>query len=188
MICASISPIVRFRQSRTPSHNRRFILPTVTSVHRHRHHRYYESIRLLVSHHSGFPVRVVIPSLPLSRTIRDLPRSPNQPFVFIPTLSRHASPLWESPVYGAAITYGKSVPIEASNFPNVEEGRRLAYPTTGSLLLRAKDSLRLFRFPLARDTLPLLASSPIRVNSAGGILTLWLIKLRGTVPANPERV
>ena len=87
----------------------------------------------------------VIPSLPLSRTIRDLPRSPNQPFVFIPTLSRHANPLWESPVYGAAITYGKPVPIEASNFPKWAEGCRLAYPTTGSLLLRAKDRLRLFR-------------------------------------------
>jgi len=124
----------------------------------------------------------VIPSLPLSRTIRDLPRSPNQPFVFIPTVNRHASPLWESPVYGAAITYGKSVPIEASNFPKWTEGRHLAYPTTGSLLLRAKDRLRLFRFPLTRDTLPLLASAPIRVNSTGGILTLWLIRLRGTQP------
>ncbi|RJS83028.1 hypothetical protein CW713_04410, partial [Methanophagales archaeon] len=47
---------------------------------------------------------------------------------------------------------------------------------------------RLFRFPLTRDTLPLLASAPIRVNSTGGILTLWLIRLRGTLPANPERV
>ncbi|KAF5431223.1 hypothetical protein C5S35_18305 [Candidatus Methanophagaceae archaeon] len=71
--------------------------------------------------------------------------------------------------------------IEASNFPNVGEGRRLAYPTTGSLVLRAKDRLRLFRFPLTRDTLPLLASTPIRVNSTGEILTLWLIRLRGTV-------
>ncbi|MGB7000932.1 MAG: hypothetical protein WBE22_02800, partial [Halobacteriota archaeon] len=72
------------------------------------------------------------------------------------------------------------VPIEASNFPKVTEGRRLAYPTTGSLVLRAKDRLRLFRFPLTRDTLPLLASTPIRVNSTEGILTLWLIMLRGT--------
>jgi hypothetical protein len=103
-----------------------------------------QSVRLLASHHSGFPIQV-IPSLPLSRTIRDLPRSHNHPFVFIPTLSRHASPLWEFPVYGAAITYGKSVPIETSNVPNVEEGRLLAYPTTGSLVLRAKDRLRLFR-------------------------------------------
>nr|AAU83331.1 hypothetical protein GZ27E7_5 [uncultured archaeon GZfos27E7] len=95
MICASISPIVRFRQSRIPSHNRRFILPAVTSVHWHRHHRYYESVRLLASHHSGFPIQV-IPSLPQLRTIRDLPRSPNQPFVFIPTLIRHANPLWFS--------------------------------------------------------------------------------------------
>ena len=87
----------------------------------------------------------VIPSLPLSRTIRDIPRSPNHPFDFIPTLNRHASPLWESPVYGVGITYGKPVPIEASNFPNVEEGHRLAYSTSGSLLLRAKDRLRLFR-------------------------------------------
>jgi hypothetical protein len=38
-------------------------------------------------------------------------------------------------------------------------------------LLRAKDSLRLFRFALTCDTLPLLASAPIRVNSTGGILT-----------------
>jgi hypothetical protein len=73
-------------------------------------------------------------------------------------------------------------PIEASNFPKWAEGRRLAYPTTGSLVLRAKDSLRLFRFPLARDTLPLLASTPIRVNSTEGILTLWLIRLQGTDP------
>jgi hypothetical protein len=36
-------------------------------------------------------------------------------------------------------------PIEASNFPKVDEGRRLAYPTFGSLVLRAKDRLRLFR-------------------------------------------
>jgi len=64
----------------------------------------------------------------------------------------------------------------------VEEGRRLAYPTTGSLVLRAKDRLRLFRFPLTRDTLPLLASTPIRVNSTGGILTLLLIRLRGIPP------
>ena len=56
----------------------------------------------------------------------------------------------------------------------------LAYPTTGSLSLQAEDRLRLFRFPLTRDTLPLLASAPIRVNGTGGILTLWLIKLRGT--------
>jgi len=63
-------------------------------------------------------------------------------------------------------------PLEASNFPKWKEGRCLAHPTTGSLALRAKDSLRLFRFPLARDTLPLLASAPIRVNSTGGILTL----------------
>ncbi len=91
---ATTSPVDRFRQSRTPSHNRCFILPTVTSVHWHRHHRYYESIRLLASHHSGFPIRVVIPSLPQLRTIRDLPRSPNHPFVFIPTLTRHANPLW----------------------------------------------------------------------------------------------
>nr|AAU83332.1 hypothetical protein GZ27E7_6 [uncultured archaeon GZfos27E7] len=27
-----------------------------------------------------------------------------------------------------------------------------------------------------------MASAPIRVNSTGGILTLWLIKLRGTRP------
>ena len=121
------------------------------------------------------------------RTIRDLPRSHNHPFVFIPTLNRHASPLWEYPVYGAAIAYGKSVPIEASNFPKWREGRRLAYPTTGSLLLRAKDSLRLFRFPLARDTLPLLTSAPIRVNSTGGILTLLLTKLRGTGPPRFEK-
>jgi hypothetical protein len=33
-----------------------------------------------------------------------------------------------------------------------------------------------------------LASAPIRVNSTGGILTLLLIRLRGTLPANPERV
>jgi hypothetical protein len=46
--------------------------------------------------------------------------------------------------------------------------------------IRAKDRLRLFRFPLTRDTLPLLASTPIRVNSTGGILTLLLIRLRGT--------
>ena len=72
-------------------------------------------------------------------------------------------------------------PIEASNFPKVKEGRRLAYPTTGSLVLRAKDRLRLFRFPLTRDTLPLSASVPIRVNSTGRILTLWLIRLRGTI-------
>nr|AAU83469.1 hypothetical protein GZ28G7_32 [uncultured archaeon GZfos28G7] len=66
-------------------------------------------------------------------------------------------------------------------------GSLLAYPTSGSLLLRAKDRLRLFRFPLTRDTLPLLASAPIRVNSTGGILTLWLIRLRGTHPASPVR-
>jgi hypothetical protein len=36
-------------------------------------------------------------------------------------------------------------PIEASNFPKWREGRRLAYPTSGSLLLRAEDRLRLFR-------------------------------------------
>ena len=33
-----------------------------------------------------------------------------------------------------------------------------------------------------KDTLPLLASTPIRVNSTGGILTLLLIGLRGTAP------
>jgi len=32
LICASISPIGRFRQSRIPSHSRRFILPAVTSL------------------------------------------------------------------------------------------------------------------------------------------------------------
>ncbi|MGB7533775.1 MAG: hypothetical protein WA977_12510, partial [Halobacteriota archaeon] len=58
----------------------------------------------------------------------------------------------------------------------------------GSLSLRAEDRLRLFRFALTCDTLPLLASAPIRVNSTGGILTLLLIKLRGTRPTNPERV
>jgi hypothetical protein len=31
-----------------------------------------------------------------------------------------------------------------------------------------------------KDTLPLLASTPIRVNSTGGIFTLRLIRLRGT--------
>jgi hypothetical protein len=31
-----------------------------------------------------------------------------------------------------------------------------------------------------KDTLLLLAFAPIRVNSRGGILTLWLIRLRGT--------
>jgi hypothetical protein len=81
------------------------------------------------------------------------------------------------PVYGAAITYGKSVPIEVSNFPKWKEGRHLAYPTSASLALRAEDSLRLFRKllrkvlskmlaqPLARDTLPLLTSAAIWVNS-----------------------
>jgi hypothetical protein len=73
-------------------------------------------------------------------------------------------------------------PIEASNFPKWREGRRLAYPTSGLLLLRAEDRLRLFRFPLTRDTLPLSASAPIRVNSTGGTLTLRLIRLRGTPP------
>jgi len=63
----------------------------------------------------------------------------------------------------------------------------LAYPTSGSLSLQAEDRLRLFRFPLTRDTLPLSASAPIRVNSTGGILTLWLIRLRGTPPASPVR-
>nr|CBH36726.1 hypothetical protein BSM_02030 [uncultured archaeon] len=146
MICASISPVLQFRQSRTPSHQ-----PFRKSLTKNAS----QSVRLLASHHSGFPIQV-IPSLPLSRAIRDLPRSPNHPFVQtlekfdqnasqIPTLSRHASPLWVSPVYGAAITYGKPVPIEASNFPNVEEGHRLAYPTTGSLVLRANDRLRLFK-------------------------------------------
>ncbi|RCV63630.1 hypothetical protein C5S53_12885 [Methanophagales archaeon] len=31
-----------------------------------------------------------------------------------------------------------------------------------------------------KDTIPLLASAPIRVNSTGGSLTLLLIRLRGT--------
>nr|AAU83468.1 hypothetical protein GZ28G7_31 [uncultured archaeon GZfos28G7] len=35
------------------------------AAHWHRHHRYYESLRLLASHHSGFPIQV-IPSLPQS--------------------------------------------------------------------------------------------------------------------------
>ena len=110
---ATISPIGLFRQSRIPSHNRCFILPAVTSHSLHRRHRCYGSIRLLVPHHSGFPIQV-IPSLPQSRTIRDLPRSPNPPFVFIPTLTRHANPLWGFPF---------SPLIEASNFPYREEGR-----------------------------------------------------------------
>jgi hypothetical protein len=49
------------------------------------------------------------------------------------------------PFFEAAIIYGKSIPIEASNFPKWTEGRHLAYPTTSSLLLRAEDRLRLFR-------------------------------------------
>jgi hypothetical protein len=39
------------------------------------------------------------------------------------------------------------------------------------------------QFPLTKDTLPLSASAPIRLNTTGGILTLWLTKLRGTTHA-----
>jgi hypothetical protein len=146
-----------------------------------------QSVRLLAPHHSGFPIQV-IPSLPPSRTIRDLPRSPNQPFVFIPTLSRHASPLWESPVFGTAIRYGKPIPIEASNFPKRKEGRRLAYPTTGSLVLRAKVRLRLFKKNFKKSFFSntcffgqaFFLKERLRVNRTEGILTLLLIRLRGT--------
>ena len=46
LICASISPIGRFRQSRTPSHQpfRRSLTKNAS-----------QSVRLLASHHSGFP-------------------------------------------------------------------------------------------------------------------------------------
>ena len=73
-------------------------------------------------------------------------------------------------------------PHRGIELPQVAGGSLLAYPTSGSPLLRAEDRLRLFRFPLTRDTLPLLASAPIRVNGTGGTLTLWLTKLRGTAP------
>ena len=102
----------------------------------------------------------VIPSLPLSRTIRDLPRSPNHPFVFIPTLIRHADPLWQTRFGPHLRTVYQ--PIEALNFPKVQEGRRLAYPTTGSLVLRAKDSLRLFRKLLEKVLSKMLPLSPSR--------------------------
>jgi hypothetical protein len=70
----------------------------------------------------------------------------------------------------------------------VEEGRRLAYPTTGSLVLLAKNRLRLFR-KLLKKVLSktsffdqaFFLKERLRVNSTGGILTLWLIRLRGTV-------
>jgi hypothetical protein len=79
-------------------------------------------------------------------------------------------------------------PIEASNFSKVKEGRRLAYPTTGSLVLRAKDRLRLFR-KLFKKVLSktsffgqaFFLKERLRVNSTGGILTLLLTKQRGTV-------
>ena len=80
-------------------------------------------------------------------------------------------------------------PYRGIELPLMAGGSLLAYPTSGSLLLRAEDRLRLFISPpLTRDILPLLASAPIRVNSTGRILTLWLIRLRGTFTANPERV
>jgi hypothetical protein len=71
----------------------------------------------------------------------------------------------------------------------VKEGRRLAYPTTGSLLPRAKDRLRLFR-KLFKNVLSktsffdqaFFLKERLRVNSTGGILTLLLIRLRGTHP------
>ena len=99
---ATISPIDRFHQSRIPSHNRCFILPVVTSrslapmsslLWIHPTSR-IASFRL---YHPGYTFLTPEP-LPYSRTrlrtIRDLPRSPNHPFVFIPTLTRHANSLW----------------------------------------------------------------------------------------------
>ena len=94
------------------------------------------------------------------------------------------STLWQTRFKPQFTRY--SVIIEASNFPWVEEGRRLAYPTTGSLALRAKNRLRLFWFALTCDTLSLLASASIRVNSTRGILTPLLIKLRGTLRSRNE--
>ena len=71
--------------------------------------------------------------------------------------------------------------------PKVAEGCRLAYPTTGSLLLRAKDRLRLFRKLLKKSLSntsffgqAFFLKERLRVNRTGGILTLLLIKLRGT--------
>ena len=84
-------------------------------IHWHRHHCYYANFlkkfnqkrfavhptsriaSFRLSRPGGYTFLTSEP-LPYSRTrlrtIRDLPRSPNQPFVFIPTLSRHANPLW----------------------------------------------------------------------------------------------
>jgi hypothetical protein len=90
LICTSISPVLQFRQSRIPSHSPLFILPAVTS------HSQAPTSSLLLNflkkfNQKRFAVRPtsrtasfrlshqVIPSLPLSRTMRDL--YGNSPFI-----------------------------------------------------------------------------------------------------------
>jgi hypothetical protein len=48
-------------------------------------------------------------------------------------------------------------PRRGVELPPLGGGSSFAYPTSGSLPLQAEDHLRLFRFTLTRDTLPLLA-------------------------------
>ena len=54
LVCASISPVLPFRQSRTPSHQ-----PFRKSLTKNAS----QSVRLLVPHHSGFPIRLYLPYL-----------------------------------------------------------------------------------------------------------------------------
>jgi hypothetical protein len=103
-------------------------------------------------------------------------------FAVIQTLSRHADPYGKP--FSGAFPYGKPA-HRGVELPQVAES--LAHPTSGSLSLRAKDRLRLFRklFKKVLSKTSFFGQAfflKLRVNSTGRILTTWLTKLRGTRP------
>jgi hypothetical protein len=138
----------------------------------------------------AFPFRLYLPylrAIAISQDpVEDDARSPS---VSQPAFRLHPDP--NQPCYPSRVIsrlwspylLRHILPHRGIELPPDEGGSLVAPPTSGSLSLRAEDRLRFF---LTEDTLPLLASAPLQVNSMGGILTLWLVRLRGALHPTTE--